>query len=605
MGKNWRVYNRPTDCDKAAQELGVSRVVVQCMKNRGIAEEEMHRYLYATTDDLYDPLRMKGMAEAVTLIEELPEGTKIAVASDYDCDGIFSAYILEQGLDRLGYEVKIYTPDRVREGYGLNERIVREAKEEGFGCLITCDNGIAANEAIGMAKQLGLTVLVTDHHEPQEELPGADGILDPKQEGETYPYSGLCGAGVAFKLIGALYESAGIGARESLSLLEYVAIATVADVMELTDENRILVRYGLQALKNSENIGLRALIREQGLEDKNITAGHIGFIIGPCFNAAGRISTVEESFALLHAETKEEAETCAKRLKAVNDERKQMTEDGAKEAFLQIEKEFPDAGNPLTGEEGECAIDDVLVLYLPGVHESLVGIIAGRVKERYNHPVIVFTDAGDEADSEDDQKLIKGSGRSIPAYHMFRELMACKDLMVHFGGHAMAAGMTIRKNDLFSLRERLNSASSLVKEDFVPKLMIDVVMPVSHVSERTVEDFTKMEPFGVGNSGPLFADRGYRIVKAKRIGQEKQHLLLQVAGGDGIIMDGIRFGAADAFDEFVIRNFGEDELAGMYAGKPGKARISIAYKPEINEYRGKRSVRMSIEDWEKEDVYGN
>lgn len=438
MREKWIVETKKGDFNGLSAKLKISPLAVRCLMNRGVeSEQEMREFLYGTLDDLHDPFLMKGMDEAVReIVKAKEQGRKVAIASDFDCDGIFSAYILWKGFQKIGLDSEIFTPDRVKEGYGLNRRIVDEALAGGRDFLVTCDNGIAANEEVDYAKKLGMTVIVTDHHEVQEQMPNADAILDPKRDDETYPFRGLCGAGVAFKLICALYDAQQVPAEAKDELLEYAGIATVADVMELQGENRILVKYGLKALSHTKNIGLRALLKVQELEDKQITAGHIGFILGPCFNAAGRIATVAESFSLLMEEDEEKALEKAERLKEINESRKQMTEDGAEEAYLKLEE-----------KEAKNKLPKVLIVLLPDTHESLVGIIAGRVKERYNRPTIVFTETEDG--------LVKGSGRSIEVYDMFHELMACKDLMERFGGHKMAAGMTLHEKDLPELEKRL------------------------------------------------------------------------------------------------------------------------------------------------------
>ena len=416
MREKWIVETKKGDFNGLSAKLKVSPLAVRCLMNRGVESEQvMREFLYGTLDNLHDPFLMKGMDEAVReIVKAKEQGRKVAIASDFDCDGIFSAYILWKGFQKIGLDSEIFTPDRVKEGYGLNRRIVDEALAGGRDFLVTCDNGIAANEEVDYAKKLGMTVIVTDHHEVQEQMPNADAILDPKRDDETYPFRGLCGAGVAFKLICALYDAQQVPAEAKDELLEYAGIATVADVMELQGENRILVKYGLKALSHTKNIGLRALLKVQELEDKQITAGHIGFILGPCFNAAGRIATVAESFSLLMEEDEEKALEKAERLKEINESRKQMTEDGAEEAYLKLEE-----------KEAKNKLPKVLIVLLPDTHESLVGIIAGRVKERYNRPTIVFTETEDG--------LVKGSGRSIESYHMYQALCGVQDLLLKFG----------------------------------------------------------------------------------------------------------------------------------------------------------------------------
>lgn len=573
MRERWIVQTKKADFNALSNEFGVSPLVIRCMVNRGLEEkEEMWRYLNGALDDMYDPTSMMGIVRAVELLQQAKEKeNKIGIASDFDCDGIFSGYILYKGLERIGLESKIYTPDRIKEGYGLNERIVDEARESGVSVLVTCDNGIAANEAVAYAKEQGMTVIITDHHEVQETMPPADVIVDPKQEGETYPFIGLCGAGVAFKLVCALYDAYGVPQEEKNQLLEYVAVATVADVMELKDENRILVKYGLKALEKTSNVGLQALMEVQGLRGRKLNGGHIGFILGPCFNAAGRIATVADSFALLMETNYEEALQKAQHLKALNESRKAMTEEGAQQAFAMLE---------------DSSLDDVIVLLLPDVHESLVGIIAGRVKEKTGHPVIIFT--------RTEEGVVKGSGRSIEAYHMFNELLACKDLMTRFGGHKMAAGMTLPADNLSELRKRLNANSMLREVDFQPVVNIDAAMPIGYATEKLLDEFERMEPFGVGNPKPLFAEQHFRILRGQRLGKGKNVLKMRVQNQVGSQIDALLFHGVEEFEQFVIENFGREELNRMYEGRENDIDVAFTYFPIMNEYGGNRMIQIQV-----------
>lgn len=573
MRERWIVQTKKADFNALSNEFGVSPLVIRCMVNRGLEEkEEMWRYLNGALDDMYDPTSMMGIVRAVELLQQAKaKENKIGIASDFDCDGIFSGYILYKGLERIGLESKIYTPDRIKEGYGLNERIVDEARESGVSVLVTCDNGIAANEAVAYAKEQGMTVIITDHHEVQETMPPADVIVDPKQEGETYPFIGLCGAGVAFKLVCALYDAYGVPQEEKNQLLEYVAVATVADVMELKDENRILVKYGLKALEKTSNVGLQALMEVQGLRGRKLNGGHIGFILGPCFNAAGRIATVADSFALLMETNYEEALQKAQHLKALNQSRKAMTEEGAQQAFAMLE---------------DSSLDDVIVLLLPDVHESLVGIIAGRVKEKTGHPVIIFT--------RTEEGVVKGSGRSIEAYHMFNELLACKDLMTRFGGHKMAAGMTLPADNLSELRKRLNANSMLREVDFQPVVNIDAAMPIGYATEKLLDEFERMEPFGVGNPKPLFAEQHFRILRGQRLGKGKNVLKMRVQNQVGSQIDALLFHGVEEFEQFVIENFGREELNRMYEGRENDIDVAFTYFPIMNEYGGNRMIQIQV-----------
>ncbi len=578
MREKWILETKRGDFNGLAKKLQVPPLLIKCMINRGIeSEEQMRKFLYGTLEDLHNPLSMKDMDRAVELVKKAREQeTKLAIASDFDCDGIFSGYLLWKGFTRIGIDSKIFTPDRVQEGYGLNERIIREAKEEGRTFLVTCDNGIAANAEVALAKEQGMTVLVTDHHEVQEELPAADAVLDMKQEGETYPFSGLCGCGVAYKLICALYDEYNIPTEEKEELLVYVAIATVADVMELVDENRILVKYGLKLLSHTSHVGLRALLEVQGLAGKELNGGHIGFVIGPCFNAAGRIATVDKSFALLMETDYERALEKAEELKEINESRKRMTEEGAERAYELVEQRLIKSGK----------LPPVLILSLSSIHESLAGIIAGRVKERYHHPVIVFTDT--------EEGVVKGSGRSIEAYHMFQQLLVCKDLMLRFGGHKMAAGMTLKKENLPELDRRLNEAADLIEEDFRPVIRIDAAMPVGFVTEHLVKEFARLEPFGVANPKPVFAEQHFRILYGRRLGKEGKVLKLKVQNEKGSKMDAVLFRDVDAFEAFVCEQWGENELRRMYEGRENILDIAFTYYPSVNEYNGNKTVQIQI-----------
>ena len=586
---------------EAAEELGISPVIARCLCNRGQkTTEQMRRFLYATPDDLYDPRQMKGIPEAVEVLtahikNKAQDAARIAVASDYDCDGICSAVLLKLALEAIGgNSVSIFTPDRVLEGYGLNRRIVDDAVAGGCTVLITCDNGIAAVEAVRYAKEQGLTVIVTDHHEPQEELPPADVIVDPKQEGETYPFSGLCGAGVAYKLIGALYDELGIGFPDAgRDYLALTAIATVADVMELTDENRILVKYGLEALSRTTMPGLRALLHVLELEEKPIRGSDIAFRLGPTINATGRIASVKKAFELLLSIDEDDASRLAGELYKVNQERKDLTEQGTRRGIDMVLEKYDEPGAGARTSASGRAMPDVLVLYLEGVHESLVGLVAGKIKERFNHPVIVFTDG---TPSENGEERLKGSGRSIAPYHMFDHLMECKDLTVAFGGHAMAAGLTIPKENLEELSRRLNVDSGLSHEDFVFKLMIDVPMPISYLTEGFIGDLESMAPFGVANPRPVFAEKNLKVLRVMYMGKEKQHLKLIVEGEEGVRCEAVAFFRAEEFKTYITETYGEQELARMQRGE-SEARLSLAYQPQTNEWNGRRSIQLSITEW--------
>lgn len=571
------VQTKRADFNGLAKELGVSPVSVRIMRNRGMeTKEAMERYLYGTLDGLYDGGRMKNMGEAVALlIKKLREEKRIRIIGDYDIDGVCASYILLTGLRRAERELGKITgpagsfridyeiPDRVRDGYGINEAIIRQAAADGVDTLVTCDNGIAAAKEISLAKELGMTVVVTDHHEvPVEEerqiLPPADVVVDPKQEGETYPFREICGAVVAYKLVEKLYEASGVPREEWRELLEFAAIATVGDVMRLQDENRILVKYGLKQMARTRNLGLRKLVEKTGLDITDLSAYHIGFVIGPCLNAGGRLQTAKAALRLFLSEDEAEAEWLAEELKELNDIRKDMTKKGEDEAIAQVETQYME--------------DKVLVVFLPDCHESLAGIIAGRVREHFHKPSIVLTRSGD---------MVKGSGRSIEPYHMFRELTKVRELLPKFGGHPMAAGLSIKEEDIPEFRRRLNENAVLTEEDFIPRVWIDVPMPLEYVTEGLVEELKRLEPFGQGNEKPLFAQKGLMIRSLRVLGKNRNVVKLGLVTDTGLSMDGLLFGDGDAIQR---------ELAG-------KDRIDIVYYPDINEYNGNRTLQAVIRNY--------
>lgn len=571
------VQTKRADFNGLAKELGVSPVSVRIMRNRGMeTKEAMERYLYGTLDGLYDGGRMKNMGEAVAvLIKKLREEKRIRIIGDYDIDGVCASYLLLTGLRRAERELGKRTgpagstridyeiPDRVRDGYGINEAIIRQAAADGVDTLVTCDNGIAAAKEISLAKELGMTVVVTDHHEvPVEEerqvLPPADVVVDPKQEGETYPFRDICGAVVAYKLVEKLYEASRVPREEWRELLEFAAIATVGDVMRLQDENRILVKYGLKQMACTRNLGLRKLVEKTGLDITDLSAYHIGFVIGPCLNAGGRLQTAKAALRLFLSEDEAEAERLAEELKELNDIRKDMTKKGEDEAIAQVETQYME--------------DKVLVVFLPDCHESLAGIIAGRVREHFHKPSIVLTRSGD---------MVKGSGRSIEPYHMFRELTKVRELLPKFGGHPMAAGLSIKEEDVPEFRRRLNENAVLTEEDFIPRVWIDVPMPLEYVTEGLVEELKRLEPFGQGNEKPLFAQKGLMIRSLRVLGKNRNVVKLGLVTDTGLSMDGLLFGDGDAIQR---------ELAG-------KDRIDIVYYPDVNEYNGNRTFQAVIRNY--------
>lgn len=572
----WMVQTKRADFNGLAERLGVSPVSVRIMRNRGLeTEEEMRKYLYGTLDELYDGSLMKDMGKAVKILtEKFKAGKKIRIIGDYDIDGVCATYLLLTGLrraagnvnteDQSGMLIDYEIPDRIKDGYGINESIIRQAEADGVDTIITCDNGISAWKEIALAKEFGMTVIVTDHHEvPVDEngnqnVPMADAVVNPKQADDTYPFPEICGAVVAYKLIRELYRAAGIPEREWKELLEFAAIATVGDVMKLKDENRIIVKFGLRRMAVTKNLGLRKLAEKCGLDITALSAYHIGFVIGPCLNAGGRLQTAKLALRLLLSQDEAEADRMAEELKALNDLRKDMTKQGEDEAIQQVEKLYAD--------------DKVLVVYLPECHESLAGIIAGRVRERFNKPAIVLT-RGEE--------MVKGSGRSIEQYHMYQGLVKVADLLPKFGGHPMAAGLSIEEKDIEEFRRRLNADAELTEEDFIPKVWIDVPMPLEYVSEGLVEELKQLEPYGQGNEKPLFAQKNLYIRNMRVLGKTKNLVKMNLVTENGLAMDGLLFVNGDQFLEEI----------------ENKKYINVIYYPDINEYNGFKTLQIVIKNY--------
>ena len=591
--EKWMVAAKKADFNRLAKTFSISPVLARIMVNRGIkTDEEFREFLYGDLSSLHHPENMKDMDKGLECIRRAIDGGQlICIASDFDVDGVFSGYILWRGIRRAGGRAYVVAPDRIQEGYGLNERIVREAYGKGAGCILTCDNGIAAMDAAAMAKSLGMDVIITDHHEVVYEteaaedggekriyrLPQADAVIDPKREDCPYPFKGLCGAGVAWKFIELLYEIYGVPKSEFYELLPFAAVATVADVMDLADENRIIVKYGLHALEKTEHPGIQALIRHSGLSKSYISAYHVGFVIGPCFNAAGRLDTADMAIRLLQTEDREEAERLAADLVALNQSRKEMTSLGYERAVEKIEKEG-------------IYRDKIILLCLENCHESLAGIIAGRLKEKYHRPVIVGTE---------NNGMIKASGRSIEAYNMYESLSACRDLFERFGGHAMAAGMSLKKENLQPLRERLNQNCGLSEEDLMPVIHIDVPMPLDYISEGFIQELDLLEPFGKGNPKPVFAERHFKILRASVIGKNRNVLKMHVCNDSGVRMDALYFGDIQAFDDYVEKMYGADGKNRMYAGLSNPVDLAFTYYPSLNEYGGRRTLQIIIHNFQR------
>ena len=568
--EKWVVAAKKADFNQIGQQFHIDPVIARLIRNRDvIGDEKIREYLLGTVDEIPSPWLMKDMEKAVDILKKkIQQQARIRIIGDYYIDGVTSTYILLKGLTRIGADVDTYIPDRVADGYGIHEHLIDRAEADGIDTIVTCDNGIAAAAEIQTAKDKGMAVIVTDHHEiPYREengerkviLPPADAILNPKQYDCPYPNKNLCGAVVAFKYITALYECFDVPQKELEDYYELVAIATVGDVMDLQGENRILVKEGLRRLKNTKNKGLQELIRANALEDARITAYHIGFVLGPCINASGRLDTAARSLALLNAQTKEEAAKLAGDLTALNQSRKALTEKGKEEAIQLI-------------ETTELKNDRVLVVYLPDCHESLAGIIAGRIREKYHKPAFVLTKG---------EKSAKGSGRSIESYSMYEELVKCADLMVQFGGHPMAAGLSIEEENIEKFRRQLNENCTLTEEDLRPKVVIDVPMPVSYITKELIEQISLLEPFGKGNTKPIFAQKGLRVLDSSIIGKNKNVVKLKLLDPQGVTMEGIYFGEAEDFANFIRQ----------------KDTISVTYYPEINRFRGRESLQIIIQNY--------
>ena len=570
--ERWVVSAKRADFQAIADRFGIDPVIARLIRNRDVTgEKEIEEYLFGDLEQLHDPLLMKDMERAADLIaEKIREKKPIRIIGDYDIDGVTATYILLTGLKDLGADVDVRIPDRIADGYGLNEHLVQFAADEGRDTIVTCDNGIAAGSQIRLAKELGMTVVVTDHHEvPFEEdengerryiLPPADAVVNPKQKDCSYPFPGLCGAAVAWKLIQTMEAKAGIPKEHSFRFLEFVAIATIGDVMDLVGENRVFVKKGLELLKTTKNEGLHALMQCTGVDTANLNTYHIGFVIGPCINAGGRLDTAKRALELLNASNRREAVTLAADLKELNDSRKEMTEEGVEEAVRQI-------------ESSSWKDDQVLVVYLPECHESIAGIIAGRIKERYYRPTFVLTKG---------ETGVKGSGRSIEAYDMFAEMSRCRELFTKFGGHKLAAGLSLEEEKVEVFRKRINELADLTEEDLQMKVSIDMRLPFPYINEELIHELKILEPFGKGNGKPLFAESKLRVIQPRIFGKNRNVLKCRLEDQQGNQMEAVYFGEV------------EDCLRQMEK----KQIMSFTYYPSINEYMGRRTIQLTIVNYQ-------
>lgn len=589
MEERWVVMRKGADFDGIAQRFNIHPITARLIRNREIVcEDEIATYLNGGLDDLHDGMLLKDMGKALDIIREKIQADKsIRIIGDYDIDGVNATYILLEGLKKLGVTVDSDIPDRIKDGYGLSMELVERAVEAGIDTLITCDNGIAAVAEIAYAKEQGLTVIVTDHHEvPYEEVanedgfarqyiyPDADAIIDPKQEECEYPFKGLCGAAVAYKLVEALYQILGEEVADVDYLMENVAIATIGDVMDLVDENRIFVKQGLEMLRRTSNLGLKELIHITVDRPETLSAYHIGFVIGPCLNASGRLDTAKRALELLMVDTKKEASILAEDLKALNESRKALTLQGVEDAKLIVEKELLD--------------DKVLVVYLPECHESLAGIIAGRLRELYYKPTFVLTRS---------ENGVKGSGRSIEDYHMYEEMSKCKELFLRYGGHKLAAGFSLKEEDVDKMRRTLNHLCALTKEELSEKVLIDMQLPIPYINENVIEELSLLEPFGKGNRKPHFAERNLEIIKAQVLGKNRNVLKFRLRDATSYEMDAIYFGDLEELQRYIIEKYGQQALEQVMRGRMSNVKMDFVYYPSVNEYNGKKTIQLLIQHY--------
>ena len=615
MGK-WMVTCKRADFDSIARKYGITPMLARIIRNRDVVEEDaIRKFLEGTDKDLYNPFLLKDMGKAVyIMLQKIREGRKIRIIGDYDIDGVCSTYILYRGLTSCGGDIDTAIPHRIKDGYGLNESLIDDAYKDGIDTIITCDNGIAAMQQIAYANSLGMTVVITDHHEvPYEDkeqgreyiLPPALAIVDPKQEDCEYPFSGICGAMVAFKFVLACKKISAMmsGKQETdamqcaieqmeanakneldctsflailrsdlcLELTEIAAFATIGDVMDLLDENRIIVQLGLRYMGHTRNLGLKALMAATGVEPQKIKQHTVGFILGPCMNATGRLDTARHALELLMSEDYSAAARIAGDLKSLNDSRKDMTLEGVDRAVELI-------------ENSELSHDKVLVVYLPDIHESLAGIIAGRIRERYERPTFVLT-KGEEG--------VKGSGRSIDSYHMYEEMTKCKDLFTKYGGHKLAAGLSLPEENVELFRTRLNELCTLTEADFDPVVKLDMEMPMFYATKDFTKELDKLEPFGVGNPKPLFAQKNVIFLKGRKLGKNANVGKYEVCDTNGVHYEAIYFGDLEAFDAYIDDKYGFGTAKRLYNGTAGTdIKLHVAYYPDINEFRGIESLQM-------------
>lgn len=575
MTKQWSIKNLCADYARIARENNISEIMARLIINRGITEENINEYLNPDYNAFYSPLLMKDMKIARDfLLSDIKSGKKIRIIGDYDVDGVISTYILYSALLDLGAKVDYRIPERIKDGYGINIQLIDIAKADGIDTILTCDNGISAFEQVAYARNNGIKMIITDHHDLPEKIPEAEAVVNMKQKDCQYPYKNLCGAAVSMKLVEALHSE-----KESNSIinryLEYAAIATICDVVELSGENRAIVKLGLEKLAKTKNLGLLTLMKACGIEVSQISAYNIGFVIGPCINASGRLKTADRGVELLMQDNPVEAGIIANELKELNDTRKKMTSEGLLEACEKI-------------ESPEYASDKVLVVYLDNCHESIAGIIAGRIREKYYKPTIVLTSA---------ENGVKGSARSIPEYNIFEELVRCKNYLNKFGGHPLAAGMSLEYDNISAFRWAINNNCRLNENDLLPKVMVDIQMSFKYITEELVNELDMLAPFGTGNSKPVFAEKNIEILSLKYIGKTTRYIKMRVRDSYGCEIDALYFGNAEDMEHDIITVYGKEKTDGLFRGIPAGVIITLAYYPTINEYMGKKTLQINITDY--------
>ncbi len=583
--ENWVIKNRKADFEGIAKECGISEVLARCLVNKGLDEpDKIRAFLKADISGLNPPLLMKDMEKARDiLVQKIRSGSKLRIIGDYDVDGVIATYILYRVLIRFGANVDYEIPDRIRDGYGINIDMVKAAYHDKVDTILTCDNGISAMEQVELARQYHMTVIITDHHSLVQtedggyQVPCADAVINPKQENCDYPFDQLCGAAVAYKLAVALSEAFALEGKEEFleELMSYVAIATVCDVMELVEENRVIVKHGLELLKRTSNKGLLALMDISGVEKEQLNTFHLGFVLGPCLNASGRLDTAKKGLELLLSTSMDEAVRLAQEVRALNELRKSMTADNVEKAIQLI-------------DSTELCKDKVLVVYLTDCHESIAGIIAGRVKERYHKPTLILTDA---------ENCLKGSGRSIEQYNMYEELSKCRELFLKMGGHPMAAGFSLLPERLEELRKNLNENTSLTEEMLIPKVTIDIHLPLGFITESLIHELKLLEPYGKGNEKPLFAEKNLKIKSALIIGKNANGIRFRVENQYGKEMDAIYFGDVVQFFHYIGNTYGSEEAEKLKTGRGCNALLSITYFPRLNEYNGFKTMQLMIQNY--------